>query len=160
MFVFVMKAYKTLLLSYYRKVLMSSLYSPKTSYVPPPPSMPAFQYQPNADASQPNQIVYISPQPTNDAIPEVIQYGVVYTSDVGQYYPVQTQQPIQQFVEYSVPLTEQSRDLQSRDLSQIVTTINTLTDERLTQLKAKIDELEEKLTQQVEAKIRRCCLLF
>lgn len=146
---------------------MSSLYSPKTSYVPPPPqSMPAFQYQPNADASPPNPIIYISPQPpslpqppqpTNDVPPrpDVVHYGVVYTSDVGQYYPVQTQQPIQQFIEYTVPLTEPSRDL-----SQIVTTINTLTDERLNQLKAKIDELEEKLTQRVEAKIRRCCLLF
>lgn len=151
----VMKVYKTFFLSMYRIGTMSSMYSSHTPYAPPSQSQPAFQYQQNTEFSPPNQIVYISPQPTNDVPrPEIVQYGVVYTSDPPQYYPVQTQQPIQYFIEHNGVAPSE----QSRDLSQIVTSISTLTEERLNQLKMKIDELEQQLTNQVEAKIKHCCL--
>lgn len=138
---------------------MSSLYSPKTSYVPPTQSMPAFQYQQNADASPPNPIMYITPRQVNETLhPELVQCSVVYASDPPQFYPIHTQQPIQYIVDYTNVPPHPSE--QSRDLSQITNTISSLTEERLNELKNKIDQLEQQLTDQIEAKIKRCCMFF
>jgi len=153
-----MKVYKTFFLSMYRIGTMSSMYSSHTPYAPPSQNQPAFQYQQNTEPSPPNPIMYITPRQINETLhPELVQCGVVYASDPPQFYPIHTQQPIQYIVDYtSVP----PQGEQSRDLSHILNTVNSLTEERLNELKAKIDQLEQQLTDQVEAKIKRCCLLF
>lgn len=72
--------------------------------------------------------------------------------EIPQYF---TQQPIQQISRQQ----HQSEANGTRDLSQIVTTVGDITEERINQLKIQVANLEEQLTAMVDRKIRRCCFM-
>ena len=74
--------------------------------------------------------------------------------EIPQYF---TQQPIQQLP--SVHKEEMKKD-GTRDLSQIVTTVGDVTEEKINQLKLQVDRLENELTMMIEKKLRKCCFLM
>ena len=94
-----------------------------------------------------SEIVYSHP-PT--FIQQNIDTQPVYI-EIPQYF---TQQPIQQI---SQPQNEMNHG--TRNLSQIVTTVGDVTNDKINQLESQVANLEEQLTKMLDKKLRKCCFI-
>jgi hypothetical protein len=100
-----------------------------------------------------SELMYAQQPPT--FIQQNIDTQPVYI-EIPQYF---TQQPIQQISQQQFAQQQNELNHGTRNLSQIVTTVGDVTEDKINELKTQVANLEEQLTKMLDKKLRKCCFI-